>query len=78
MKRSAKVSRGGAEGSERMADAGTAGGDRHVDPPPEERAEDEAPLRARCLACGEAIADVLLSLGAIDCHDCRAGRSYAA
>ena len=60
-----------------MADAGAAPDDRQVDPPVEERAEDEAGLRARCLACGETIADVLLSLGAIDCHDCRAGRLYA-
>jgi hypothetical protein len=52
-----------------MIDAGTA---RAEDGSAEEPAADDAPPQA-CLVCGGAIADVLLSLGSIDCHDCRSG-----
>ena len=45
---------------------------RHDDGAAEE-AEDEVTAKASCLACGGPIADVLLSLGSIDCHDCRGG-----
>lgn len=39
----------------------------------EETPEDDAPAQTRCLACGGVIAEILLSLGSVACHDCRSG-----
>jgi hypothetical protein len=39
----------------------------------EEQAEEDAAARACCATCGGIIAEILLSLGSLCCHDCRAG-----
>jgi hypothetical protein len=46
--------------------------ERHDDGVAEETPEDDAP-ETRCLACGGVIAEILLSLGSVACHDCRSG-----
>jgi hypothetical protein len=52
-----------------MVDPGSA---REDDGAAEEPPEDDV-SRQVCRACGGAIAEILLSLGSIDCHDCRGG-----
>ena len=54
-----------------MVDAGTFGEDARAQEP----VEDETLEPGRCLACGGSIADVLVSLGSLTCHDCRGASS---
>ena len=67
MRRTIKLLRRGEPGTA-GADAESALAREHEGP-----AGDEAAAGARCRACGGGIADVLLRLGSLDCHDCRGG-----